>query len=222
MVVALNRQDARPPASYDVDRARLRQRIEKTAVVVRTPEDREKVDPTTELNETSEQESRDPERLPVPAFVSYSHLDMAAKKVFELNLSAMMKKKLLTPWHDGGIEPGTAWREDIERNLGTMDVFVGLLTNAFVASDFIETVEVKAALEKVKKSGRGFLFFLILVDDIPLKDLEHARYQIIKPGGKAVCRHKNRREGFNRAQEEMEKQIRKLQAKRGGRRREDI
>lgn len=142
---------------------------------------------------------------------------MAAKRVFELNLSALRKKKLLATWHDGMIEPGTAWREDIERNLVGMDVFIGLLTNAFVASDFIETVEVKAALEKLaaaKAKGREFLLFLVLLDDIPLKGLDLAAFQIIKPGGKAVCQHRSRKAGFTVAQKEMEDALWKLQEKR--------
>lgn len=36
----------------------------------------------------------------------------------------------------------------------------------FVASDFIETVELEAARAKRKKQGNDFLFFLIMVDDI--------------------------------------------------------
>jgi len=42
----------------------------------------------------------------------------------------MTKKKLITQWHDGLIEPEMRWREEIQANLARMDVFVGLLTNA--------------------------------------------------------------------------------------------
>ena len=123
------------------------------------------------------------------------------------NLRPGFPPKLITPWHDGLIEPGTLWREDIEKHLTDMDVFVGLLTNAFLASDFIEKVELKAAREKLCAQGKDFVFVLILVDDISLSGLDLAQYQIVKPGGKAVCRHPSRKDGFNQAQKELEQLI---------------
>ena len=134
-------------------------------------------------------------------------------------MSALQHKNLMKPWHDGLINPGSLWREDIERNLADMDVFIGLLTNAFVASDFIQSVEVEAALKKLNESGRDFLFFLILLDDIPLKGLSVDRFQVIKPFGRSVSQCKNRREGFNEAQREIEAKIREVQAKRRGKNR---
>ncbi len=90
------------------------------------------------------------------------------KNFFHENLTVMAKKKLITQWNDGLIEPGTLWREQIMSKLDSMDIFVGLLTNAFIASDFIDSVEVAAAKKKLEAEGREFLFVLILVDDIPL------------------------------------------------------
>ena len=40
-----------------------------------------------------------------------------------------------------------------EENLARMDVFVGLLTTAFLASDFIQTVELGAARQKLREMG---------------------------------------------------------------------
>jgi internalin A len=182
------------------------------AVIVSAPPVEAKVEPTPQLNQTSEKESRDPQRMPLNAFLSYSHEDKRVKGIFQNNLTVMMKKKFITPWHDGLIEPGMRWREEIEQSLGKMDVFVGLLTTAFLASDFIGNVEIKAARERLKTEGREFIFVLILVDDISLKDLDLAEYQILKPDGKAVSRHKSRKEGFDAAQKELEKLIAKRQA----------
>ena len=142
-------------------------------------------------------------------FLSYSHKDKREKTQFQENLTVMNKKRLITPWQDGLIEPGTLWLEQITTQLEKMDVFVGLLTNAFIASDFIEKVEVKAARERLKEKGRDFLFILILVDDIPLEGLDIAAFQILKPGGKAVSQHPSRKAGFTQAQRELEEFIRK-------------
>jgi hypothetical protein len=184
----------------------------KQQVAVDTNQGKALVEPTPQLNQTSEQESRIDGRIPLNAFLSYSSEDKKAKAIFQQNLIVMTKKKLITPWHDGLIEPGMRWREEIEENLAKMDIFVGLLTNAFIISDFIEKVEIKSARDKLREQGKDFLFVLILVDDIGLQGLDLADYQILKPGGKAVSKHKNRKEGFNQAQKELEQLILKRQA----------
>ena len=180
-------------------------------VAVKTAEGNALVQPTPQLNRATEPESRDPARVPLSLFLSYSTKDKKAKEFFQENLTVMGKKKLITPWHDGLIEPGTLWRQEIMSKLESMDIFVGLLTNAFIASDFIETVEVAAAKKKLEAEGREFLFVLILVDDISLADLDLAAYQIMKPGDKAISQHKNRKDGFSQAQKELETLIKKRQ-----------
>ncbi|HKP02932.1 MAG TPA: COR domain-containing protein [Chthoniobacterales bacterium] len=184
----------------------------KQQVAVKTPQGDALVEPTPQLNQASEPEARGEGRIPLNAFLSYSHEDKKAKGIFQQNLTVMTKKKFITPWHDGLIEPGMRWRQEIEENLENMDVFVGLLTTAFLASDFIGTVEIKAARERLRYKGRDFLFVLILVDDISLEGLDLAEYQIMKPGGKAVSQHSSRKEGFNVAQKELEKLLLKRQA----------
>ena len=165
------------------------------------------IEPTLQLNQTSEPQARVEGRVPLNTFLSYSHKDKGAKNTFQDNLTVMTKKNFITQWHDGLIEPGTLWREEIEANLEKMDVFVGLLTTAFLASDFIEKVEIEAARMRLAVQDRDFLFVLILVEDISLAELDLAHYQILRPGGKAVSQHKSRKDGFNVAQKELEQLI---------------
>lgn len=181
-------------------------------VAVKTPAVEAQVQPTPQLNQTSEPEARGEGRVPLNAFLSYSHEDKKAKAIFQQNLTVMTKKKFITPWHDGLIEPGMRWREEIEENLAKMDVFVALLTTAFLASDFIGTVEIKAARKRLQEQGKDFLFVLILVDDISLEGLDLAEYQMLKPGGKAVSKDPSRKEGFNVVQKELEQLVLKRQA----------
>lgn len=185
----------------------------KTKVAVRSGRDNLMVEPTPQLNRTSEQTARTDKRRPLRCFLSYSHKDKVAKQIFQDNLTVMQQKNLVTPWHDGLIEPGMLWEEEIKDNLERMDVFVGLLTTAFLASGFIQTVELHAARQKRQKERRDFLFVLILVDDVSLTGLNVSEYQIMKPGGKPVSKHSSRKAGFNQAQKELEELIRKRQPK---------
>ncbi len=186
--------------------------LQKQPVAIKTSEVQVSIQPTVLLNLTTEAEARDPARVPLNAFLSYSHEDRKTKDIFQNNLTVMKKKQLITTWHDGLIEPGMRWREEIMESLERTDVFVGLLTTAFLASEFIEKVEIKAALEKLCENGRGFIFFLILVDDISLGGLDLSAYQVVKPDGKAVCQHPSRKQGFNQAQKELERIIAERQA----------
>ena len=162
------------------------------------------IDPVPSLNLTSEEEPRTSERVPLRAFLSYSHRDKRAKGILQDNLVTLTRKKMLNTWQDGLIEPGTLWLEEINRNLDRMDVFIGLLTTAFLASDFIQKVELEAARKRLALKNRKFIFVLILVDDISLLGLDLAQYQILKPGGKAVTQHASVKAGFDVAQKELE------------------
>ena len=176
----------------------------KQQVAVDTQQGKALVEPTPQLNQASEPQARVEGQVPLSTFLSYSHGDRKAKEIFQQNLTVMTKKNLITQWHDGLIEPGTRWQEEIEANLDKMDVFVGLLTTGFLASEFIEKVEIKAARMRLAVQDRNFMFVLILVEDISLAELDLADYQILKPGGKAVSQHKSRKDGFNVAQKELE------------------
>ena len=178
---------------------------QKVAVDTQQGQARLLVDPTPQLNKTSEPQARGDARVPLRAFLSYSHQDKRAKEIFQQNLTVMTKKRFITQWHDGLIEPGMRWKEEIDENLAQMDVFVGLLTTAFVASDFVEKVELKAARARLAQQDRDFIFILILVDNISLTGLDLAEYQILKPGGKAVSQHASRKAGFDQAQAQLEK-----------------
>ena len=185
----------------------------KQQVPVRSGRESLLVEPTPQLNRTSEPAARSDERQPLQAFLSYSHKDKRAKQIFQDNLTVMQQKNLITPWHDGLIEEGTLWKQEIEDSLARMDVFVGLLTTAFLVSDFIREVELEVARARLNEDERDFLFVLILVDDISLDGLDLAAYQILKPGGKAVSKHPSLKKGFNQAQKEFEKLIRNRQPK---------
>ncbi len=96
----------------------------------------------------------------------------------------MQQKNFITHWHDGLIEPGMRWKEEIIEESHPDGCVCRLLTTSFLVSDFIANVEIKAAREKQTKAGQQFLFVLILVDEISLTGLDLAEYQILKPAAR--------------------------------------
>jgi len=190
----------------------------KQQVAIPTPNGPALVEPTLQLNQTSEFASRNQNRVPLRAFLCYSHTDKRAKGIFQNNMTVMDQKNLTSHWHDGLIEQGMRWREEIEENLAKTNIFVGLLTTAFLASGFIQQVDLKAARAMPHVQDKDFLFVLILVEELSLIELDLTEYKILKPGGKAICKHLSLKAGFNQAQTELEQLVLERQAEEKNRR----
>jgi small GTP-binding protein len=173
------------------------------------------VEPTRQLNQASEPESRKVNKVPLRVFLSYSYKDRRSKDIFQDNLTVMMKKKLVSPWQDGLIEPGVRWYEDVEAGYAGVDVFIGLLTTAFLATDYLEKIDVRAARAELQEADRDILFVLILVDDVSLQGVDLTGYHILKPGGKSVSAYPSKKDGYNAAQKELEILLLQYQEKYG-------
>jgi hypothetical protein len=170
--------------------------------VVKTPEGLVKKSATVELNRTSAEPPRTGKKRPLRVFLSYSHDDKRAQGLFRKNLVALESDGYITFWEDPNIKPDMEWRAEIDRELESMDIFVGLLTTNFVASNFIQRVEFKRALERRKEKTAGM--WLVLVDDRRIKGTEYEGIQVLKPGGKAASDHKRGlRGGFDEAEKEL-------------------
>ena len=174
-------------------------------IVVRTPEGGAvKRDPTQELNRTSAEPPRTAGRRPLRVFVSYSREDKRAEQLFRKNLMVLESDGYVTFWADPNIQADMEWRPEIDRELEAMDIFIGLVTTNFLASKFIQRVELRHALKR--RTQNDVALWLVLVDDRRIGNTVLGDYQLLKPGGKAVTEHRSMRAGFDL----VEKQIHEL------------
>lgn len=170
------------------------------------------VEPTKLLNRASEPESRRDNREPLTIFLSYAYKDRRSKDIFKDNLTVMMKKKRISPWREGVVEDGVQWCQDIYSNYSTTDVFVGLLTTALLASDYLDKIDIQEAGESLDSKSGNPLFVLILVDDVSLNGVDLSKFHILKPNGKSVSSFSSKKDGFNAAQRELEELLLKHRA----------
>jgi len=172
-------------------------------IVVETPAGDIEVSATKELNRTSAEPPRVGKKRPLRVFLSYSQEDRRAQLLFRKNLMALESDGYITFWDDPNIKAGMEWRPEIDRELETMDIFIGLLTTNFVASQFIQRVEFGRALERRKEKTAGL--WLVLVDDRRVDGTLFADFQLIKPGGLAVSdrRRRSLRAGFDAVESEI-------------------
>ena len=81
-------------------------------------------------------------------FYSYSHKDAEFRGELEAHLSLLKRQRLIEDWHDRKIMPGTEWATEIDRELGSADIILLLVSADFLASDFCYGKEMKRAMER--------------------------------------------------------------------------
>ena len=174
-------------------------------IVVETADGDIERNATTELNRVSDPDPRKSSKRPLRIFLSYSHEDRQKQYIFRKNLIALENDGFITFWDDPNIAPGMEWRGEIERELESMDVFIGLLTTNFRTSKFIQRVEFLRATERPELQGR---LWLLQVDrEMRIEGTQFARFQLIRPGNRAVSQYKTLRAGFDAAENEIHRRI---------------
>lgn len=84
---------------------------------------------------------------PIKVFVSYSHKDESFKEELDIRLTLIHRKIPLEIWTDKKIKPGQLWDDKIKNALDNADVVLLLVSDYFLASNYITNIEIKKALE---------------------------------------------------------------------------
>jgi len=125
-----------------------------------------------------------PNALP-KIFVSYSHADIRYMKRLELFLKPLENKGIVDVWVDTRIEPGEEWRVEIKKALEAAAVAVLLLSQDFIASEFIRTNELPPLLSAAKK--RRMVLLMVLISPCTWEDTL-SKYQTINPPSKPMSK----------------------------------
>ncbi len=88
-------------------------------------------------------------------FIAYAHKDRESLLKLKTHLSILERRGHCRIFYDGEITPGERWDDRLKKELHLADIFLLLVSEDFLASDYINNVELPTILEKEKnKEGR--------------------------------------------------------------------
>jgi len=155
---------------------------------------------------------------PIEAFISYSHKDESLRLALDDHLALLKNRRMIDAWHDRRIQPGGNWAQAIDANLASARLVLLLVTPGFFASDYCQSVEFKAAIERAGRDEASLIPVIMKEGDYSGAPFSHLK-ELPTDGlarGRSVTgkKWKNRDEALRDVTEGIRKQLEALQARR--------
>jgi hypothetical protein len=150
----------------------------------------------------------------INTFICYAHEDSEVVDGLKKQLAIFQKNGLLNLWSDGKILSGEEWDKSIKLQLEKADLVLLFISPDFINSDYIETVELKAALARHAK-GEVRLIPIIVHPCFWQEYFNIGNFQALPSKGRPILSshfpHKN--EAFFEIAEGIKKSAEDLRAK---------
>ena len=130
---------------------------------------------SSSISETPEEPVEAPARVRV--FISYSHKDKHWLEKLNVYLKPLIRECDIDIWHDQMIRPGEHWHSKIQDALSNAHIAVLLISQHFLASDFIVKQELPQLLDA--QSKRGLKVLPVIVRLSAFLDTPLAEYQAV-------------------------------------------
>ena len=140
-------------------------------------------------------------------FISYSHKDEEHKNELQSWLKSLQYSFEINVWEDRQIQIGDDWSEEILSELNAAEFIILLISKDFLASDFIQDVEVKRAFERHEK-GEAVVMPVIVRPCYWQQD-PIQRVQVVPKDGKPVTKFDDEDEAWLEVLQKIKARIEK-------------
>lgn len=149
-----------------------------------------------------------PRTKPVRLFLSYSSKDQRYKTDLETNLAVLKNSRQIKSWDMGEITPGADWDDSVRKALADAQVILLIVTADFLASKYINQVELKNALKRHRE--RTVIVIPIIVTYSAWEDTALKTIQALPPKGKPIVSWKPRSKGWLEVAQGVRKAVTKI------------
>jgi len=128
----------------------------------------------------------------VQIFISYSHHDEWLKNELDQHLASMKRAGYIDVWHDRKILPGQKFDTEIQSNVLASQIFLFLISPAFLSSDYCIEREYLTAKEMHENDKATVIPIIVRDCDWDVHDLR--TFQALPTDANAITRNANSRE----------------------------
>ncbi|GAA4352612.1 hypothetical protein GCM10023165_42090 [Variovorax defluvii] len=121
-----------------------------------------------------------------PMFISYAHADKEFLAELRLFLSAIEKKGLINFWDDSQLVPGVPWEKQIKEVLDRSEAGLLLVTQNFLASQFVADVELPKLLDVAQQAGKKIYWLHVSPSTVFDTHTEITAYQSLQDDPKVA------------------------------------
>ncbi len=116
-----------------------------------------------------------------PLFVSYSHHDVNWLNELRKWLEPLERMQLVKIWADTEIRAGSEWQKEIEKSLDAAKAALLLVSDHFIASEFIATQELPRLLQAA--NGKGVIILWLAVSKVTSMSGDIGKYEALNDPG---------------------------------------
>jgi len=131
---------------------------------------------------------------PQKLFISYSHKDEKYLSDFQTHLSVLKRENLVDEWNDNAITSGQEWDQTIKNKLDEADIIIFLVSPDFIASDYIQDIEIEKAIRKYQRGEN--IIIPVIIRTCAFGSLEISKFQALPKGAKPISKWEDKDEAW--------------------------
>jgi hypothetical protein len=132
--------------------------------------------------------------MPARVFISYAHADETYRDQLDKHLSILQRAGIVEIWHDRRLMAGDEWDHGIKSELERADIILLLVSPDFIASGYINDVEIARAMER--HEGGSACVIPVILRPCKWEITPFAKLQALPKDAKAISQWPNIDEAY--------------------------